>query len=136
MFQAYSNNTTTYTQNTPVAFSTIKYSDCRIKDTNGTTFRISAPGRYLIMFNGVGASTGATSTFTVQLYQEGVARPETLSTITSVAANNAATMGFSTIINILPSCCSINNTTNLQVMVTSATSGTLTNPNLVIMRIR
>ena len=88
------------------------------------------------MFNGVGASTGATSAFTVQLYQDGVARPETLSTITSVAANDAATMGFNTIINILPSCCSINNTTNLQVMVTSTTSGTLTNPNLVIMRVR
>lgn len=136
MYQAYSNTTTTYAQNAPLSFPTVKYSDCRVSATSGTTFRIAAPGRYLVSFNGVGGSTAATTPFTVQLYKDGVAQPETVSTVTSVAANDVGTLAFTTIVNILPSCNCINNAVNLQVVATNATSGTVSEANLVIYRIR
>ena len=135
MFQAYSNNTTTYTQNTPVTFSTTKYSNCRVKDTSGTAFRISAPGNYLVSFSGIGASGTATSVFSVQLYKDGVALPETATSITSVAANDVGTLNFSTIVRVLPSCAMVDNAASLQVIVTSEASGTLTNPDIIIVRI-
>lgn len=136
MYQAYNNTTATYAQNAPLSFPTVKYTDCRISATSGTTFRIATPGRYLVSFNGVGGSTGATTPFTVQLYKDGVAQPETVSTITSVAANDVGTLAFTTIINILPSCNCINNAVNLQVVATNATSGTVSEAILVIYRIR
>lgn len=136
MYQAYSNTKTTYEQNAPLSFPTVKYTDCRINVSNGTTIRIGTPGRYLVSFNGVGGSTGATTPFTVQLYKDGVAQPETVSTVTSVAANDVGTLAFTTIVNILPSCNCVNNAVNLQVIATNATSGFLNEANIVIYRIR
>lgn len=46
------------------------------------------------------------------------------------------TMGLSTIVNVLPSCCAINNTTNIQVIVTSEQSGILTDRNIVVFRLK
>ena len=51
---------------------------------------------------------------------------------TSLATDT--TMGLSTIINVLPSCCAVNNTTNIQVIVTSEQSGILTDRNIVVCR--
>lgn len=136
MYQAYNNTKTTYEQNAPLSFPTVKYTDCRINVSNGTTIRIGMPGRYLVSFNGVGGSTGATTPFTVQLFKDGVAQPETVSTVTSVAANDVGTLAFTTIVNILPSCNCVNNAVNLQVIATNATSGFLNEANIVIYRIR
>lgn len=136
MYQAYSNTSTTYAQNAPLSFPNVKFTDCRVSSVNGTTFRISAPGRYVISFNGVGGSTGATTPFTIQLFKDGVAQPETISTITSVAANDVGTLTFTTIVNVLPSCNCVNNSTNLQIIATNATSGTVSTANLVIYRLR
>lgn len=133
MFQAFSNTSTTYTANAPIAFPTIKYDDCRVRVTNGTSFRISAPGRYVIAFNGVGAATTATTAFSLQLYKDGVAQPETLTTITSVAENDAGSLGFTTIVNVLPSCNCVNNTVTLQVI---ATAGVVSTANIVIYRVK
>lgn len=136
MYQAYSNTSTTYAQNAPLAFPTVKFSDCRVSSLNGTTFRISAPGRYVVSFNAVGGSTGATTPFTVQMFRDGVAQPETVSTITSVAANDVGTLSFTTIVDIRPSCSCINNATNLQIVATNATSGVVSSANLVVYKLR
>ena len=53
---------------------------------------------------------------------------------TSLATDT--TMGLSTIVNVLPSCCAVNNTANIQVIVTSAQSGTLTDRNIVVFRLK
>lgn len=104
----------------------------------GSVFKLDepAPGRYLVSFNGVGSSTQATSPFTVALYQNEVELPETITTAYSTAANDVGTLTFSTIVNVLPSCAAINNRVNLQVVATSANSGTMANANLVIYRLR
>jgi hypothetical protein len=136
MYQVYNKTSTEYAQNAPIVFNTTKFTDCRVTNTSGTTFSIRAPGRYLVSFNGVGSSTQATSPFTVALYQNEVALPETTTTVYSTAANDVGALTFSTIVNVLPSCVSVNNQANLQVVATSANSGTMTNANLVIYRLK
>lgn len=104
----------------------------------GSVFKLDerAPGRYLVSFNGVGSSTQATSPFTVALYQNEVALPETTTTVYSTAANDVGALTFSTIVNVLPSCVSVNNQANLQVVATSANSGTMASANLIIYRLK
>lgn len=134
MYQAYSNTTTTYTQNAPLSFPIVKYTDCRVSASGGTTFRIGTAGRYLVSFNAIGGSTAATTPFTVQLYKDGVAQTDAIATFTSTAANDVGTLAFTTIVNILPSCNCIDNATNLQFIATNTTTGTVDNANVVIYR--
>ena len=119
MYQVYNKTSTEYAQNAPIVFNTNKFTDCRVTNTSGTTFSISAPGRYLVSFNGVGSSTQATSPFTVALYQNETLLPETTTSVYSSAANDIGTLAFTTIVN-----------------ATSTNSGTMTNANLVIYRLR
>ena len=136
MYQAYNKTSTEYAQNAPIVFNITKFTDCRVTNTSGTTFSISAPGRYLVSFNGVGSSTQATSPFTVALYQNEALLPETTTSVYSTAANDVGTLAFTTIVNVMPSCAAANNKISLQVVATSTNSGTMTDANLVIYRLR
>lgn len=136
MFEAYNIVATDYELNDIVEFNSIRYSDCRVRVTNGSTFTINTPGRYYVFFGGVGSSGTAASPFAVQLFNNDVAVPAVRSEITSTAADDPQTMSFSTIINVLPSNCYVNNTVNLQVRVTSEVAGALENANLVIFRLK
>jgi hypothetical protein len=133
MYQVYNKTSTTYASGAPVVFNTTKFTDCRISTSNGTTFTLARPGRYQILFNGVGSSATAGSAFGVVLQQNESALPETQSTITSAAADDANALSFSTVIRVLPSCAAISNTVNLQVVTIAA--GTLANANLVITKL-
>lgn len=136
MFEAYNIVATDYELNDIVEFNNIRYSDCRVRVTNGSTFTINTPGRYYVFFGGVGSSGTAASPFAVQLFNNDVAVPAVRSEITSTAADDPQTMSFSTIINVLPSNCYVNNTVNLQVRVTSEVAGALENANLIIFRLK
>lgn len=133
MYQAYNKTSTTYVSDAPIVFNTVKFSDCRISATNGTSFMLSRPGRYLVQFNGVGSSATAGSAFGVVLQQNEASLLETQSTITSATADDAQTLSFSTVVRVMPSCAAISNTINLQVLTTAA--GALTNANLVITKL-
>lgn len=133
MYQAYNKISTIYASGAPVVFNATKFTDCRISASNGTTFTLVRPGRYQISFNGVGSSATAGSAFGVVLQQNENALPETQSTITSVAANDANALSFNTVVRVLPSCAAISNTVNLQVVTTAA--GALANANLVITKL-
>lgn len=136
MFEAYTATAVNYTLNDLVNFNNTKYSDCRVRFTNSNTFTINAPGRYFIYFNGVAASSTAATPFSVQLFNNDVAIPETSTEITSTAANDAQNMSFGTIVNVLPSNCFIDNTVRLQVRVISEVEGTINNTNIVIFRLK
>ena len=136
MFEAYTAVSTNYVLDDLVTFNNIRYSDCRVRVTNGSTFTINTPGRYYVYFGGVGSSGTAASPFSVQLFNNGVAVPAVVSEITSTAADDPQTMSFSTIINVLPSNCYIDNTVNLQVRVTSTDAGALANANIIIFRLK
>ena len=136
MFEAYTAVSTDYILDDLVTFNNIRYSDCRVKVTNGSTFTINTPGRYYVFFGGVGSSGTAASPIAVQLFNNDTAIPTVVSEITSTAADDPQTMSFSTIINVLPSNCYIDNTVNLQVRVTSTDAGALANANIIIFRLK
>lgn len=135
MFQAYSNTSETYTQNSIVNFPKIKNSDDRIH-FNGTEISIKSPGKYLLQFNGIGSSGTSASPFTVQLFKDDVAVPDAISTITSTLANEQHTLSFNTIITVPRSCCVVDGTTRFTVLATSAVTGALALANLVITKLR
>ena len=136
MFEAYSTTTNAYVLDDLVTFENIRFEDCRVRVTNGSTFTINTPGRYYVYFGGVGSSDTAASPFAVQLFNNDVAIPAVRAEITSTAADDPQSMSFSTIINVMPSNCYVNNTVNLQVRVTSTDPGALANANLVIFRLK
>lgn len=136
MFEAYNTTSTIYTTNQPINFSTIRYEDCRVQLRNNNTIIINTPGRYYVSFHGVGASDTANGQFTVQLYNNGVAVPGIVTTISTSTATAPETLAAATIVNVLPSCAAICNNASLQFVATSTDAGTLTSANVVIFRLK
>ena len=100
MFEAYTTTSTVYETDAAIAFTDIRYRDCRITTATPTSFRIVTPGRYYVEFHGVGASNTAASPFTVALYLNNVAVPGVETTITSTAVGDEQTLSLGTIINV------------------------------------
>ena len=136
MFEACNTTSTTSTTNQPINFSTIRYEDCRVQLRNNNTIIINTPGRYYVSFHGVGASDTANGQFTVQLYNNGVAVPGIVTTISTSVAIAPETLAAATIVNVLPSCTAICNNASLQFVATSTDAGTLTSANVVIFRLK
>ncbi len=103
---------------------------CTVKHADGTpTFMLTKPGYYFVTFDGVISGTTA-GTVTVELLNGTDAVPAALAS-TTVAANDVATLNFTTIVRVLPSCPSIDNTTKLSVANTGvATTFTTANINI------
>lgn len=103
---------------------------CTVKHADGTpTFTLTKPGYYFVTFDGVISGTTA-GTVTVELLNGTEAVPAALAS-TTVAADDVATLNFTTIVRVLPSCPSIDNTTKLSVANTGvATTFTTANINI------
>ena len=103
---------------------------CTVKHADGTpTFTLTRPGYYFVTFDGVISGTTA-GTVTVELLNGTDAVPAALAS-TTVAADDVATLNFTTIVRVLPSCPSIDNTTKLSVANTGvATTFTTANINI------
>ena len=103
---------------------------CTVKHADGTpTFTLTKPGYYFITFDGVISGTTA-GIVTVELLNGVDAVPAALAS-TTIAAGDAATLNFTTIVRVLPSCPSIDNTTKLSVANTGVAT-TFTNANINI----
>ena len=135
MFEAYTNTTAIYETDAQIAFTDIRYRDCRVLTASPTSFRICVPGRYLVLFHATASSNTAASPFTIALYKDDVAVPGVETTITSTAAGDEQTMSLSSIVNVAPSCCYVNNEVGLRLVVTSEEPGTVTSANIVIVRL-
>lgn len=103
---------------------------CTVKHADGTpTFTLTKPGYYFVTFDGVITGTTA-GIVTVELLNGTDAVPAALAS-TTIAADAVDTLNFSTIIRVLPSCPSIDNTTKLSVANTGvATTFTIANINI------
>ena len=103
---------------------------CTVKHADGTpTFTLTKPGYYFVTFDGVISGTTA-GTVTVELLNGTDVVPAALAS-TTVAADDVATLNFTTIVRVLPSCPSIDNTTKLSVANTGvATTFTTANINI------
>ncbi len=103
---------------------------CTVKHADGTpTFTLTKPGYYFVTFDGVITGTTA-GIVTVELLNGTEAVPAALAS-TTVAADAVETLNFATIVRVLPSCPSIDNTTKLTVANTGvATTFTSANINI------
>lgn len=106
-------------------------SGCSITHTAGSnTVKLGKRGLYLVSVN-VDLSPTAAGDIAIQLLNNGVVVLGALATVTG-AAGDTYSLAFTTLVRVLPSCCAIDNTSNLQVQVTAA--GTVTNANIVVVK--
>ena len=106
---------------------------CTVKHADGTpTFTLTKPGYYFVAFDGVISGTTA-GTVTVELLNGADAIPAALAS-TTIAVGDEATLNFTTIVRVLPSCPSIDNTTKLSVANTGVAT-TFTNANINITKL-
>lgn len=99
-----------------------------------TTITLSCPGIYLVSFDAEGSTTAGTGSFTTALFNNGVAVPGAESTSGATSTTNVETIGFTSIIQVRPSCCAVNNVANLTFINTGAAS-TYTTINVNVVKI-
>lgn len=106
---------------------------CTVKHADGTpTFTLTKPGYYFVTFDGVITGTEA-GIVTVELINGNTAIPGAIASVTA-AVGDAATLNFSTIVRVLPSCPAIDNTVKLTVL-NSGVAATYTNANINITKL-
>ena len=106
---------------------------CTVKHADGTpTFTLDKPGYYFITFDGIVTSATA-GTVTVELLNGADPVPGAIAS-TALAADGIATLNFSTIVRVLPSCPAIDNTTKLSVL-NSGIGATFTSANINITKL-
>lgn len=106
-------------------------SGCSITHIAGSnTVKLGKRGLYMVAVN-VDLSPTAAGDIAIQLLNNGVAVPGALATVTG-AAGDTYSLALTALVRVLPSCCVIDNTSNLQVQVTAA--GTVTNANIVVVK--
>lgn len=108
---------------------------CSIKHAPGSsTITLAKPGLYLVAFNADGSTSGTAGNLAVQLYQNGVAVPGAVSTVSSDTAADLETISFTKIILVKPSCCSIDNTAYLT-FVNTGVASLYTNINVDVVKL-
>ena len=106
---------------------------CTVKHADGTpTFTLTRPGYYFVTFDGV-VTADAAGTVTVELLNGADPVPGAIAS-TALAADGIATLNFSTIVRVLPSCPAIDNTTKLSVL-NSGIGATFTSANINITKL-
>lgn len=119
----------------PFAINNIRTGCTATHVAGSATFSLNKPGFYYVTFNGDAAITGATAgNIVVELFNNGVAVPGAIATATSEAATDVQNLSFSKLIQVMPSCCAINNSTNLTFNNTGL-AATFTNVNVVITKV-
>lgn len=104
--------------NLPVAFNNNQKTGCSIELETPNIIELCNSGLYLVEFNGSAATSETAGDITVQLQRNGVNVSGALATNTSSATTDIESLSFSTIIDVLPSCCAVNNQTSLSVVNT------------------
>ena len=119
MISAFNSATQTVAVDGAYVFDTNRIvTGCTVGHAPGTsTFTLTKPGYYYVTFNTTFTTT-ATGDATVQLQNGGTLVPGATGTETVTTAGDTKSISFATIIKVLPSCCSIDNTANLTIVAT------------------
>jgi hypothetical protein len=106
---------------------------CTVKHAEGSpSFTLTKPGYYYVTFNADVLGTAA-GDVTAELINGSVAVPGATAT-TTIAVGDTASIAFTTIVRVLPSCAAIDNTTTLTVL-NSGVGATYTNANINITKL-
>ena len=97
----------------------------------GSVIRLNSPGLYMLTFDG-DFTIGTSGAVTVQLYNKGVMVQGAENTAQAVA-NVPYGIHFTTIINVLPNCCAVDNTSALQIQVSAA--GEFNNASITVVKL-
>ena len=132
MISSYNATTQTVDAGAAYVFDTNRIvTGCTVGHTAGSsTFTLNKPGYYSVTFNST-FTTEATGNVTVELQNGGVAVPGASATETVATAGDSGSIAFTTIIRVLPSCCTIDNTATLTFVSTGiALDSTVANVNI------
>ena len=106
---------------------------CTVTHAEGTpTFSLNRPGLYYVAFNADALPTAA-GDLVVQLRSNNELVPSAIATTTGTTTSTE-NLSFSRIIQVKPSCCSIDNSVNLSV-INSGIGATYSNANIVITKL-
>ena len=137
MLQVYSNNLTVEA-NTVFPFNNVVMDKgCGEILSAPATIQLNKAGIYLVEMDGFAMPDAVTET-SVQLYVNGVAQPQAISTFTGPAITSSTTFGFKTFVRVMENNCSCNcltSPTTLQFM-NGATALSDAHINVVITKIR
>jgi hypothetical protein len=119
MISAYNSTTQTVEVGGAFEFDTNRIvTGCTVSHTPGTaTFTLNKPGYYYVTFNTT-FTTATTGDATVELKNGGVTVPGAVGTETVTTAGDTKSIAFTTIVKVLPSCCAVDNTTNITFVAT------------------
>lgn len=137
MIDSYSNTSQTISAgaNIPFAINDIRTGYTVTHSAGSTTFSLNKPGYYFVTFNGTGAITDATAgDIIVSMLNNGVAVTGATATVNSTSTTDIRTLSFSKLVQVKPSCCAINNATNLT-FNNAGLAATFTNVNVVITKV-
>lgn len=132
MISSYSLSDQTVAIDGLLSFDTSRVSTgCTVTHTDGTpSFTLTRPGYYYLTFNATITNTAA-GNVTAKLLNGGEAVPGAEASTTVAATTDEHSIGFATIIRVLPSCCAIDNTTTLTIANTGiAANYSVTNINI------
>ena len=135
MISSYSNVSQTVAVDGKLNFDTTRIlTGCTVRHTDGTpTFTLNKPGYYFITFNATITDTTAGNVI-VQLLNGENAVPGATASATIAAATDEESIGFATIVRVLPSCSVIDNTTTLTISNTGI-EATYINANINITKL-
>ena len=137
MVNSYTNTSLAVITNEAITFNNNSVqTGCTVTHSAGSaTFALNKPGFYFVTFNGIAAATEAIGDVTVQLQQNGVNVPGALTTSAlTTALTDIESLSFSTIIQVKPSCCAVDNNVNLT-LVNTGVPATFSNVNIVITKL-
>lgn len=134
MIQAYTLNSSgiVYPIGSTITFENTKIkTECTSLVDSNTKIRIKKAGRYLIQFDGL--MGGDASLVTVQMNNNGIPVTDAITEAYSTDVASPMGISMSTIVQVLPSCCSVDNTANLTFTLPNAV--TLYKANVVVTRL-
>lgn len=121
--------------NISFAINSIQTGCTATHSAGSTTFSLNKPGFYFVTFNGTGAITGATAgNIIVSMLNNGVLVPGATASVASASTTDIRSVSFSKLIQVKPSCCAVNNSTNLT-FNNAGLATTFTNVNVVITKV-
>ena len=107
MFQVYSTNIEV-AANTPYALNNVVIDKGRSETLSGpSTIQLNQRGIYLVEVDGF-VTPDATTAVTTQLYVNGVAQPQAISTFVPAAVTDTRTFGFKTFVRVAQNNCNCN----------------------------
>lgn len=134
LLSAYSNTQTIGADNA-IPFNEINLlNGCSINFSAGTsTINLVKPGIYLITVDATVSDVDVAGVVTIQINRNGVQIPGAIVSDTAAIDTNYS-MSITTLVKVLPSCCAIDNQTNITV-VNSGIEATYSNTNISIVKL-